>query len=228
MPIPPFTGVPGVLNASTSGDTMLVFSTPPRSKNDDCVVIGSTAPRSNPAVQLIAIDASGKGKKKVLENGDSRCPPLNAKVPQSRLSSAEKGKSISIEKSFAVPAILPSLASSSDARCPDVLHDLQSMSLDEEDVEDTSDDAFVDAPPQRMARRGRNYDRNWRYHCEWSAKFTWAEGVVGNGVHFVKCRICSDVDGQPKLMTPKLDTLNKHEGHRKVLHKPTTLSFSCF
>lgn len=38
----------------------------------------------------------------------------------------------------------------------------------------------------------------------------------GYGIDFVKCCVFSEVDGRPKILTSKLDTLHKHEENCKV------------
>jgi hypothetical protein len=67
----------------------------------------------------------------------------------------------------------------------------------------------------KKAKR-REYDLTRRYHIEWSAKHAWAVPLMDDDHHYVKCEICTTMDGRPCILMPKIDTLKKHEGQRKV------------
>ncbi len=52
----------------------------------------------------------------------------------------------------------------------------------------------------------------------WACHFSWVEAIVGEDglVAQVWCKICNNIEGKPKLLAPKLDTLHKHVGHCKA------------
>jgi hypothetical protein len=54
---------------------------------------------------------------------------------------------------------------------------------------------------------------------EWVAQFPWVEPIVNltSKIHMVCCNICSLVEGNKKLINPKLDGLQKHVRKRKTL-----------
>jgi hypothetical protein len=54
---------------------------------------------------------------------------------------------------------------------------------------------------------------------EWVAQFPWAEHVVDftSKINMVFCKIFFLVDGEDKLLNPKLDGLQMHVGKRKAL-----------
>jgi len=54
----------------------------------------------------------------------------------------------------------------------------------------------------------------------WATKFPWVELVLeeGNKLHHVRCKIYIVVEYYEKLLVPKLDDLNKHNGRRKCIH----------
>jgi hypothetical protein len=85
---------------------------------------------------------------------------------------------------------------------------------------------MIQADPSRRRkatlRRGRSLNQITigprRFQLEWQAHLPWAEGVLSEDgkLHMVRCRTCTTVDGQEKLLAPKLDTLLKHEGRRRA------------
>jgi hypothetical protein len=89
--------------------------------------------------------------------------------------------------------------------------ELQLLSDSEEDG------AICSTPPIR--KRRRNYDRTRKFQLEWEAKLPWAEDVLTEDgrLHMVKCRPCTAMEGVPKLLAPKFDTLLKHEGRRRAI-----------
>jgi hypothetical protein len=79
------------------------------------------------------------------------------------------------------------------------------------------DGAICSTPP--AGKRCRNYDCTRKFQLEWQAKLPWAEGVFTEDgrLHMVKCRPCTAVEGVPKLLATKFDTLLKHEGKRHAI-----------
>jgi hypothetical protein len=54
----------------------------------------------------------------------------------------------------------------------------------------------------------------------WVCCFPWVETIVGEDglVTHVQCKICSDIEGKPKLPTLKFNTLQKHvERHKATI-----------
>lgn len=51
----------------------------------------------------------------------------------------------------------------------------------------------------------------------WVAKFQWAKLVVRvhGKLHYVRCKICTNVENKEKMLVPKLGVLYKHNGRRK-------------
>jgi len=92
--------------------------------------------------------------------------------------------------------------------------DMVQISDGEEEVE--SDDDIEEIPPPKKTKT--NYDVSRRFQNEWAAKLVWAEPIRGNDghVHLVKCTVCSTFEKTPKILGPKWDTLQKHEGRRKA------------
>jgi hypothetical protein len=101
--------------------------------------------------------------------------------------------------------------------------EIQSESEDDM-VNDVSSEEDPVEPPSKKTKR-RHYDRTRRYHIEWSAKHAWAVPFIDDSHHYVKCAICTTMDGRPCIMMPKIDTLQKHEGQRKVRELPLFLPF---
>jgi hypothetical protein len=94
--------------------------------------------------------------------------------------------------------------------------ELQALSNSDEASGSEEDPAFYTPP---IGKRRRNYDRTRKFQLEWQAKLPWAKGILTEDgrLHMVKCRPCSAVEGVPKLLAPKFDTLLKHEGRRRVV-----------
>ncbi len=48
----------------------------------------------------------------------------------------------------------------------------------------------------------------------WACRFPWAKTIVGEDglVTQVRCKICSNIEGKPKLLALKFNTLHKHVG----------------
>jgi hypothetical protein len=86
--------------------------------------------------------------------------------------------------------------------------------LDSKKASESEEDLAFYTPP--TGKRRRNYDRTRKFQLEFQAKLPWAEGVLTEDgrLHMVKCRPCSVVEGMPKLLAPKYNTLLKHEGQR--------------
>jgi hypothetical protein len=70
----------------------------------------------------------------------------------------------------------------------------------------------------------RSYEKTRVFQDMRACHFPWAEVVVGEDglVAHVQCKICNNIEGKPKLLTPKLDTFYKHVGR----HKATIPSFN--
>jgi hypothetical protein len=77
------------------------------------------------------------------------------------------------------------------------------------------------APKKRKADSGRcsSYDSNRQFQDVWAAKLPWVKPHLdGEGVLVaVNCKICSAINGKPKLIVPKWDNLEKHMGKRRAL-----------
>jgi hypothetical protein len=65
-------------------------------------------------------------------------------------------------------------------------------------------------PPHKLKK---SYDCIWKFQLEWATKLPWVEGVLAtDGVfHNVRCKVCSTISKKPCLLTPKWDTLMKHQ-----------------
>jgi hypothetical protein len=67
----------------------------------------------------------------------------------------------------------------------------------------------------------RSYEKTHVFQDTWACRFPWAEIVVGEDgmVAQVWCKICNNIEGKPKLLAPKFDTLKKHvERHKATIH----------
>jgi len=64
----------------------------------------------------------------------------------------------------------------------------------------------------------RSYEKTRVFQDTWACHFPWVEIVVGEDglVAQVWCKICSNIEGKTKLLTPKFDTLQKHVRHCKA------------
>ncbi len=64
----------------------------------------------------------------------------------------------------------------------------------------------------------RSYEKTRVFQDMWACRFPWVEAIVGEDglVAQVRCKICGNIEGKPKLLTPKLDTLQKHVGRCKA------------
>ena len=65
-----------------------------------------------------------------------------------------------------------------------------------------------------------------RWQEVWACRFTWADGefdAAGN-LTGVVCKICSSVSGRKKIIVPKGDNLEKHEGKRSCMFDGEPLS----
>jgi hypothetical protein len=86
---------------------------------------------------------------------------------------------------------------------------------------DSSVCASSTAPKRRKVDSGRcsRYDSNRQFHDVWAAKLPWAEPHLdGEGMLVaMNCKICSAINGKPKLIVPKWDNLEKHMGKRRAL-----------
>jgi hypothetical protein len=90
--------------------------------------------------------------------------------------------------------------------------------LDWSDDDSNKSESEEEGHPSPGKKSKPNYDRARRFQLEWQARLPWAEGVLSEDgkLHMVRCRTCTTVDGQEKLLAPKLDTLLKHEGRRRA------------
>jgi hypothetical protein len=69
------------------------------------------------------------------------------------------------------------------------------------------------APMRKRPRTApKTVTRRWQE--VWSCKFTWAEGEFNANSKFtgVVCQCCTTITGRKKMMVPKGDNLEKHEG----------------
>jgi hypothetical protein len=65
----------------------------------------------------------------------------------------------------------------------------------------------------------------------WACRFPWVEVVIGEDdlVAHVQCKICSNIEGKPKLLAPKFDTLHKHVGrHKAIVLNSSIVVEDCF
>lgn len=85
-----------------------------------------------------------------------------------------------------------------------------------EELDDLSDDEFVPDVKEKVPKK--NYDATRKFQETWSAKLPWAELFRGSDGLYesVKCVVCSQITGKPKILGPKWDTLVKHSGKRKA------------
>jgi len=67
------------------------------------------------------------------------------------------------------------------------------------------------------------YEKIHVFQDTWACHFTWAKAIVGEDglVAQVWCKICNKIEGKPKLLTLKFNTLHK----RNECHKATIPSF---
>jgi hypothetical protein len=73
---------------------------------------------------------------------------------------------------------------------------------------------FVE-PLEKKPRK--SYEKTHVFQDTWACCFPWVEIVVredGLAAH-VQCKICSNIEGKPKLLAPKFNTLQKHARCRK-------------
>jgi len=93
--------------------------------------------------------------------------------------------------------------------------DLVHISDGKEEIK-SDDNLQVIAPPCKKTEV--NYDQTKWFQNEWAAKLVWAESIRGpdGTVQLIKCTVCSTFDRNPKILGPKWDTLQKHEGRRKA------------
>jgi hypothetical protein len=91
------------------------------------------------------------------------------------------------------------------------------MVIDLSDLLDTKLDIYLlPCPPPHKLKKFYDYTSN--FQLEWVAKLCWIKGVlaIDDVLHNVRCKVCSIIDRKPCLLTPKGDTLMKHEGKRNV------------
>ncbi len=72
---------------------------------------------------------------------------------------------------------------------------------------------FVNASKERKPK----WQVLWNFQYIWVVKFQWAKLVVGvhGKLHYMWCKICTNVEHREKLLVPKLGVLYKHNGRRK-------------
>jgi len=70
-------------------------------------------------------------------------------------------------------------------------------------------------PPHKLKKF---YDHISNFQLEWVVKLFYVEGVlaIDDVLHNVRCKVCNIINRKPCLLTPKWDTLIKHEGKRNV------------
>jgi hypothetical protein len=64
--------------------------------------------------------------------------------------------------------------------------------------------------------RKKSYDNSRIFQIEWATKLPWAKGlmVVGGIIEIVRCKICSLIENNDKIVKFKWDNLTKHDGCR--------------
>ena len=85
-----------------------------------------------------------------------------------------------------------------------------------EEVDDYSDEEFVPEKTTKLPKK--NYDTTRKFQDTWAARLSWAEVFRGSDglLEYVKCTICTQITGKPKILRPKWDTLSKHGNKRKA------------
>ena len=85
-----------------------------------------------------------------------------------------------------------------------------------DEVDDQSDEDFVAGAAEKVPKK--NYDATRKFQDSWAARLPWAELIRGTDglFEYVKCVVCSQITGKPKILCPKWDTLAKHGGKRKA------------
>ena len=86
----------------------------------------------------------------------------------------------------------------------------------EDSDEDEDKDYVVGEPKQK--KRKKSYKASQKFQDSWAARLLWAKLYRGgDGLYeFVKCLVCSTVEGRVKILGPKWDTLKKHGRKRKA------------
>ena len=145
--------------------------------------------RSNPAVALLPCDVTHAAPNHV----PVVCPQVITLSSDASTATAETADAIT-ERARKGKSALP------------VVHELDDM----------SDEEFV--AEEKAARPKRSYKATRKFHETWAAQLTWAELFRGSDGLFesVKCVVCLQVTGKPKILGPKWDTLSKHSGKRKA------------
>jgi hypothetical protein len=79
--------------------------------------------------------------------------------------------------------------------------------------------AQVEADLESSKKQKTLYEMNLCFQNTWAAKLPWAKSMVGaNGkVHQIKCKVYNKIEGCDKLLVPKLNSLWKHDNHRRQL-----------
>jgi hypothetical protein len=70
-----------------------------------------------------------------------------------------------------------------------------------------------------LEKKKKSYEATRKFQDTWAARLPWATLYRGpNDLYdFVKCNICSTIEGREKILAPKWDTLKKHGGKRKAV-----------
>ena len=84
------------------------------------------------------------------------------------------------------------------------------------EVDDYSNEEFV--PEKKAKLPKKNYDTTRKFQDTWAAHLPWAEVFRGSNrlLEYVKCIVCTQIIGKPKILRPKWDTLSKHVGKHKA------------
>ena len=85
-----------------------------------------------------------------------------------------------------------------------------------DEVDDQSDEDFVAGAAEKVLKK--NYDATRKFQDSWAARLPWVELICGiDGlIEYLKCIVCSQITGKPKILCSKWDTLAKHGGKRKA------------
>jgi hypothetical protein len=70
-----------------------------------------------------------------------------------------------------------------------------------------------------LRKRKESYEVSRHFQDSWAVKLPWTEAVMGTDgrITQVQCKIYSNIEGREKLLVPKIDSLYKPDGRRKVL-----------
>jgi hypothetical protein len=86
-------------------------------------------------------------------------------------------------------------------------------SLDEVRINEASTSTFEGIKRKRRQLDGQVFQVNWVGQFPWCRELVREDGEVAQ----VECKVCTKIDGRPKILQAKVDGLKKHQGRKKAL-----------